>query len=330
MFVPKENILGQLGKGLKIALTVLDFGRTTFGASCTGAAKFCVQRATEHCNTRVQFEQSLGNFELVKRKLAHMKAGAFAMESATYQTATMMDAGKGDYMVETAMLKVFATEVLWEIINDTIQLFGGKGYFTDEPYERMMRDARINTIGEGANDVLKVFIGVVGMRDVGLELKGVLDAIKSPLSNFATISRFAGRKIGSLLSFPTVTLRSEQLSDEAARLGRIVGKLGSNVEKLLRKYQEDIVDRQYQLERVANVATEIYVSASVLQRLDFILTDSGQTAAEREDALATGRYYLLTANRRMQQHLIDLWANDDPQTTAIADRMLAKSAGQPV
>jgi alkylation response protein AidB-like acyl-CoA dehydrogenase len=330
MFVPKENILGQLGKGLKIALTVLDFGRTTFGASCTGAAKFCVQRATEHCNTRVQFEQSLGNFELVKRKLAHMKAGAFAMESATYQTATMMDAGKGDYMVETAMLKVFATEVLWEIINDTIQLFGGKGYFTDEPYERMMRDARINTIGEGANDVLKVFIGVVGMRDVGLELKGVLDAIKSPLSNFATISRFVGRKIGSLLSFPTVTLRSEQLSDEAARLGRIVGKLGSNVEKLLRKYQEDIVDRQYQLERVANVATEIYVSASVLQRLDFILTDSGQTAAEREDALATGRYYLRTANRRMQQHLIDLWSNDDPQTTAIADRMLAKSAGQPV
>ena len=330
MFVPKENILGQLGKGLKIALTVLDFGRTTFGASCTGAAKFCVQRATEHCNTRVQFEQSLGNFELVKRKLAHMKAGAFAMESATYQTATMMDAGKGDYMVETAMLKVFATEVLWEIINDTIQLFGGKGYFTDEPYERMMRDARINTIGEGANDVLKVFIGVVGMRDVGLELKGVLDAIKSPLSNFATISRFVGRKIGSLLSFPTVTLRSEQLSDEAARLGRIVGKLGSNVERLLRKYQEDIVDCQYQLQRVADVATEIYVSASVLQRLDFILTDSGQTAEEREDALATGRYYLLTANRRMQQHLIDLWANDDPQTTAIADRMLAKSAGRPV
>jgi len=330
MFVPKENILGQLGKGLKIALTVLDFGRTTFGASCTGAAKFCVQRATEHCNTRVQFEQSLGNFELVKRKLAHMKAGAFAMESATYQTATMMDAGKGDYMVETAMLKVFATEVLWEIINDTIQLFGGKGYFTDEPYERMMRDARINTIGEGANDVLKVFIGVVGMRDVGLELKGVLDAIKSPLSNFATISRFAGRKIGSLLSFPTVTLRSEQLSDEAARLGRILGKLGSNVEKLLRKYQEDIVDRQYQLERVANVATEIYVSASVLQRLDFILTDSGQTAEEQEDALATGRYYLRTANRRMQQHLVDLWANDDPQTTAIADQMLAKSVGQPV
>jgi alkylation response protein AidB-like acyl-CoA dehydrogenase len=323
MFVPKENILGELGKGLKVALTVLDYGRATFGASCTGAAKFCVERATKHCNTRVQFEQSLGNFELVKHKLASMKAGTFAMESATYQTAALIDSGKGDYMVETAMLKVFATEVLWEIINDTIQLFGGKGYFTDEPYERMMRDARINTIGEGANDVLKVFIAAVGMRDVGLDLKSVLAAIKSPVGNLSTIFRFASRKIGSLLSTPTVPLRSEQLSDEAIRLGRIVGKLGSNVERLLRKYREDIVDCQYQLQRVADVATEIYVSASVLQRLDFMLLDSGQRAEDRDDALATGRYYLTTANRRMQQNLADLWSNDDPETTALADRMLA-------
>ena len=122
MFVPKENILGQLGKGLRVALTVLDFGRTTFGASCTGTAKFCVEKATAHCNTRVQFQQTLGSFELVKAKLAYMEAGAFAMESATYQTAALIDSGEGDYMIETAMLKVFATEVLWQIINDTIQL----------------------------------------------------------------------------------------------------------------------------------------------------------------------------------------------------------------
>jgi hypothetical protein len=187
----------------------------------------------------------------------------------------------------------------------------------------MMRDARINTIGEGANDVLKVFIAAVGMRDVGLDLKSVLAAIKSPVGNLSTIFRFASRKIGSLLSTPTVPLRSEQLSDEAIRLGRIVGKLGSNVERLLRKYREDIVDCQYQLQRVADVATEIYVSASVLQRLDFMLLDSGQRAEDRDDALATGRYYLTTANRRMQQNLADLWSNDDPETTALADRMLA-------
>ncbi len=123
----------------------------------------------------VQFQQPLANFELVKEKLAYMQAGAYAMEAATYETAALIDSGEGDFMLETAMLKVFSTDVLWRIINDTIQIFGGKAYFTDEPYERMMRDARINTIGEGANEVLLAFIAVVGMRDVGLSLKSTLD-----------------------------------------------------------------------------------------------------------------------------------------------------------
>ncbi len=204
MFVPKENILGQLGKGLKVALTVLDFGRTTFGASCTGAAKFCVERAAAHALSRVQFRQPLASFELVKDKLAYMAAGAFAMESATYQTAALIDSGADDYMLETAMLKVFATDVLWRIINDTIQIFGGKAYFTDEPYERMMRDARINMIGEGANDVLRVFSALVGMRDVGLELKGVLEAAQHPLRNLSRLSHFAGRRIEAMFSSPSV------------------------------------------------------------------------------------------------------------------------------
>jgi alkylation response protein AidB-like acyl-CoA dehydrogenase len=142
MLVPRENVLGELGKGLKVALTVLDFGRTTFGASCTGAAKFCLARAIRHANTRVQFQETLGSFELVKDKLASMSAGTFAMEAATYQTAALIDSGSAEYMLETAMLKVFSTDVLWKIINDTIQIYGGKAYFCDQPFERMLRDAR--------------------------------------------------------------------------------------------------------------------------------------------------------------------------------------------
>ena len=113
----------------------------------------------------------------MKEKLAYMQAGAFAMEACTYQTAALIDSGEGDFMLETAMLKVFATETLWRIINDTFQLHGGLAYFTDQPFERMVRDARINTIGEGANDVLRAFTALVGMRDVGLELQGIRDAI---------------------------------------------------------------------------------------------------------------------------------------------------------
>ena len=326
MFVPKENILGELGKGLRVALTVLDFGRTTFGATCTGAAKFCVQKAHEHANRRVQFGQPLGHFELVKEKLAYMTAGVVAMEAATYQTAALIDSGADEYMLETAMLKVFATEVLWRIINDTIQIFGGKAYFTDEPYERMMRDARINTIGEGANDVLKVFIALVGLREVGMELQGVVEAIQRPIGNLGRLSRFAGRRIGSLLSTPTIELRSAELEAEAARLGRLIGTFGNHVERLLRTYQEDILDRQYQLRRVADAATELYVSSCVLARMDRQLRFSEGTPGERVRQIQAGRYYLLTAERRIRKNLAALWDNDDVATTEIADTMLAAYA----
>jgi alkylation response protein AidB-like acyl-CoA dehydrogenase len=322
MFVPRENVLGQLGKGLKVALTVLDFGRTTFGASCTGAAKFCVARAAAHAARRVQFGQTLGSFELVKEKLAFMQAGTYAMEACTYQTAALIDSGAGDFMLETAMLKVFATETLWRILNDTFQIHGGTAYFTDQPFERMLRDARINTIGEGANDVLRAFTALVGMRDVGLELQGILDAISYPLGNLTRLGRFAGRKVGSLLVAPAVAVRSSELEADAATLGKLIGKLGANVERLLRTYQMGIVDRQYQLGRVADAAIEIYASACVLNRLDALIRHHHGDEAGLCGQLETGRYYLATAGRRIRRALADLWDNDDAATTSLANRML--------
>src|SRR5947209_12701359 len=129
MPVPAENVLGPLGKGLRVALTVLDFGRTTFGASCTGAAKTCVRMAVAHAKSRVQFKQTLSEFELVKKKIAYMAAHAFAMDATTSQCAAFIDRGAEDYMLETALLKVFSTEALWQIVNDTLQIYGGQGYF---------------------------------------------------------------------------------------------------------------------------------------------------------------------------------------------------------
>src|SRR5436305_2323835 len=101
--VPKENILGPLGKGLRVALTVLDFGRTTFGACCTGAAKTCLSMAVKHANTRVQFNKTLGRFDLAKKKIAKIAADAYAMDAMTTVTASFIDRGLEDYMIETAM-----------------------------------------------------------------------------------------------------------------------------------------------------------------------------------------------------------------------------------
>lgn len=229
-------------------------------------------------------------------------------------------------MLETAMLKVFSTDVLWRIVNDTLQIFGGKGYFNDEPYERMMRDARINMIGEGANDVLRAFIALVGMRDVGLELKGVLDALKSPLGNLSFLGSFASRRLASMVHAPEVRVRSMELADEAQSLGKLVGSLGSNVERLLRRYRESVLDRQYLLGRVADAATEIYVASCVLNRLDALLRDSHISARELERSLVIGRYYLTTSARRVRRNLADLWDHDDEETTKAANLLLSGGA----
>src|SRR5437016_7041385 len=178
--VPKENILGPPGKGLKVALTVLDFGRTTFGACCTGAAKTCLELAVKHANTRKQFNKTLGHFHLVKKKMARMAADAYAMDAMTTITASLIDSGLEDYMIETAMLKVFTTERLWECVNEAFQIHGGSAYFVDLPLERMLRDARINQIGEGSNEVLTSFIALVGMRGPGMEFKEIYDTMMKP------------------------------------------------------------------------------------------------------------------------------------------------------
>src|SRR5208337_1342167 len=112
------------------------------------------------------------------------------MEATTYETAALIDRGSEDYMLETAILKVFSTEALWQGVYETLQVYGGQGYFTDEPFERMMRDARINTIGEGANEVLKAFIALGGMRDIGVGLKSTLDGLKRPGTFVPTLWNF--------------------------------------------------------------------------------------------------------------------------------------------
>jgi hypothetical protein len=220
------------------------------------------------------------------------------------------------------MLKVFATECLWRIINDTIQIFGGKAYFTDEPYERMLRDARINTIGEGANDVLRVFTAAAGMRDVGLQLKGVLDALLQPAGNLGQIGRFASRKLGSMLSGPEVSVRHYELEEEAADLARLVRSFGGHVERTLVRHREAVLDRQCLLGRVADAATEVYVSACVLARLDRMLDEHGPDEHERTRQITLGRSYLRSAARRIRRNLAELTDNDDAAIHAAAEAVL--------
>src|SRR3989449_4402228 len=219
MPVPKDNILGTPGKGLKVALTVLDFGRVAFGASCTGAAKTCLRLAVQHANTRRQFGRALGEFELIKKKIARMAAGAYAMEAMTNVTASLIDRGLEDYMLETAMLKVFTTEALWMLVSEAFQVHGGAAYFTDRPLERMLRDARINQIGEGANEVLTSFIALVGMRAPGEQFREILEGLQNPWGEWRKVWLLGLDQVGAAVRAPEVQVRNPRLEPYAKRLG---------------------------------------------------------------------------------------------------------------
>src|SRR5690242_18914210 len=267
--VPKENVLGPFGKGLKVALTVLDFGRTTFGACCTGAAKTCLEMAIQHANSRKQFSKTLGEFELVKKKIARIAADAYAMEAMTTVTASFIDRGLEDYMLETAMLKVFTTERLWECINDVFQIYGGSAYFTNLPLERMLRDARINQIGEGANEVLTSFIALVGMRGPGMEFKEIYDTMMKPSRDGMSKAWAAGKnRFTATVRVPDVPVQSERLRGHARQLGRLIRRFNFAVNRALITYREPILDMQLLQERIANASMDLFASTCVLSRLD--------------------------------------------------------------
>lgn len=261
--VPEENILGPLGGGLRVCLTVLDFGRTTFGATCLGAARYLVERAIEYSKKRYQFNRPLASFSLVKQKIASMSCLLYAIEASTYLTASFIDHHVEDFMLESAILKVFASDSLWSILYDTMQIFGGRSFFTDQPFERMMRDARLNMIGEGSNEVMRAFIGAIGMRDVGTQLRSTLEAFLHPINKFTTLQASISHWI-SRISAPNVPLVSSELHDEAVILGKKVRAFGIAVAKLLINYREGIIENQLQLNRIATSAIALYTTSAVL------------------------------------------------------------------
>src|SRR5882672_1689016 len=309
--VPKENILGPIGKGLKVALTVLDFGRTTFGACCTGAAKTCLGMAIQHANTRKQFNKTLGEFELVKKKIARIAADAYAMEAMTTITASLIDRGLEDYMIETAMLKVFTTERLWEAINEAFQIYGGSAYFVDLPLERMLRDARINQIGEGSNEVLTSFIALVGMRGPGMEFKEIYDTMLKPSRGLGKAWTAGMNRIGAAVKVPSVPVKSESLRSPASQLGGLICRFNLSVNRALITYREPVMDMQLVQERIAGAAMEMFASACVISRLDAELQGVGRNGEVVTGSHQAAELFLRQSFHRIRRFLGELTDNED-------------------
>src|SRR3954451_3088416 len=169
--IPPENVLGEPGEGFKIAMHILNNGRLSLGTGSVGASKWLLDRIIQHVKERRQFGMPLADFELVQEKIGWMVSFTFGLESMAYLTTGLVDAGVPDYSLESAMCKVSATEFMWYAADRALQLKGGEGYMRDELFEKMLRDIRIFPIFEGANDVMRAFVALSGMKPLGEKLK---------------------------------------------------------------------------------------------------------------------------------------------------------------
>lgn len=155
--VPKEALLGERGRGMRVALTTLDGGRIGIAAQALGIAQACLYEATKYARTRVQFNQPIGKFQAIQNKLSDMKVGIEAARLLVYRAAALKDAGK-DFGQAAAMAKLFASENATRCANHAVQVFGGYGYICDYPVERFLRDAKITELYEGTSEIHRLVI----------------------------------------------------------------------------------------------------------------------------------------------------------------------------
>jgi alkylation response protein AidB-like acyl-CoA dehydrogenase len=329
MKVPTANVLGEVGKGLKVALGVLDYGRCTLSGGCVGGAKKAMEFAVKRAQTRKQFGRCIGEFHLIKEKIADMAEMIFAMDAVTYLAAGAVDRHKGDIMLETAMAKIFCSEGLWKIVDDTLQIWGGEGYMREHGIERMVRDARINRIVEGATEVMVAFVALVGMKGVGEEFEAILKAGKHPIENFGRLKAFARHQWSDVVVGPSFTGLHKDLAEEGAMLAKLTRKLARSVNRLLTKYQQRILDMEMLHQRVAWAAVEIYAMAAVISKLQTMAGyPDGNGHGDVSNQMLIGKTYCHHAAERIERRLNTLFDNLDKETIKVADAILGKLSSE--
>jgi len=315
--VPAFNVIGERGNGFRIAVEVLNTGRTSLGAGCVGGAKAMIREAALHATQRRQFGSRIADFEMIRGKFARMVVGTYALESLVYLTAGLVDRGLADYALEGAACKVFGTEAVWDVINDALQIAGGNGFMEEYPYERALRDSRVNMIFEGTNEILRALVALSGLRDLASDLEEVARALKTPLSNMGILSDYVGRKIRGYVAPERLESVAPELSAEADLVVRYVRAFAAAAENSLSKYGKGVLERQYQQERLANVAVDLFVSLAVLSRASSAVRHVGPAKASQDVRLA--RAFVREAKYRVVGELKEMEKNRDRERAASRD-----------
>ncbi|MBL8875002.1 MAG: acyl-CoA dehydrogenase family protein [Phycisphaerae bacterium] len=308
--VPKANLLGQEGRGLNVALTCLNYGRCTLSAGMIGGARKVRDQTTKWARTRYQFQRPLSDFELVQQKLARMAAYDYAMDSVLYMTTGMLDRHDEDIMLETAICKVFCSEMGWRVVNDGVQIMGGEAYMTENEVERVFRDSRINLIVEGANEVMQSFIFAYGGKQLAESMLTVKNAlgwskdegfganigrILKNSTNFRVVRAAIPLGIEIFLGIrrglPAVPKVHDSLRTQAQRLAWLIREHSHQFKRASKRYEEAIVHRQCVQARLADNAMWLHGFACTLSKLDQDLRRGGDGAEFDRDKAAALHFF---------------------------------------
>jgi len=321
--VPAGNLLGDEGKGFKISMAILNNGRTGLGGGAVGGMKTCIALAANQAVERKQFGRSIAEFGLIKEKIARMTVDCFAAESAVWMVAHYIDSGSSDYSIEAAISKVFASEAMFRTANESVQIAAGGGYMKELPYERIFRDSRILTIFEGTSEILRLFIAMSGIRDAGQLLQelgsAVEDIFNSPIKGFGLLSDYAGRRITTMTSVGQSKIAGivpDALRDDALVFDKYALELGRMTDVLLRRHGKAIIDKQFALQRAADVAIDLFVGLCVLARVSAMPDDDSD---QYRQALSIAHLFSQQAKRRMNRSLRAMLRNEDASTKSLAD-----------
>ncbi|MBP6835026.1 MAG: acyl-CoA dehydrogenase family protein [Deltaproteobacteria bacterium] len=316
--VPSENVLGEAGRGFRVAMEVLNGGRLSLAAGCVGMCRRLIRLSVDRAQERRAFGRTIGEFGMIKDKVARMMAETFALESMVYLTTGMVDAKVPDWSLESAICKVFGSEVLWRAADDALQIAAGIGYQQPHPCERMLRDARANPIFEGTNEVLRAFVALSGMQGPGRKLSEVVRAIREPIKGMGLMYEFAMQRARTTFGRERMNRAHNTLRREVVIFEEYVAHFQKSIDKVLRRHGKDIAEMQYTQRRVADLATDLYAMAAVISRTTRAIERKGEEGARREVELTMA--FSNMAERRMAANLADFDDNDDEQRKGVAEQ----------
>jgi acyl-CoA dehydrogenase family protein 9 len=275
-----------------------------------------LELSLEHTEARQQFGRPLADFEMVGDKLAWMTRQIYGIESMSYLTTGLVDRGDTDFALESAMTKVAASDTGWYALNRAVQLHGGEAYMADHPLSKALRDFRIFPIFEGANDVLRAFVALNGLKTLSEELPDVASlSIGDPGRALGVLAPYVAGRVQRRLRPERPVGVHPALAKQAAELGDQVSRLRERTEGALRKHGKKVQEKQLVQKRLADAASGIYAQTAVLSRASTALQEA-RADSEAERHLAVG--FCQQSARGVGRLLRALEVNDDRHTADLA------------